>query len=621
MQNALLRLFNAVQVEKKTRSKLVKNVLERTLKNGYFLDPAIKPTDELLDQIEKIVGISGEKANSAFHKSWAIVQNSPIETLVYQQIVHYMTTYGFENLGIYNQNTVYVPHEKLEIPEITKDIPVVVIKAMTKKEIKDKVISLTSSGIALSKDTINDLLEIIKESKYEASIIDKVNNRELKIALYDYFDIAPTDPMEYLRYLVYKVTGETLIIKNDALINKIKRADMADKGNLLDSLLKKAPVDLASIFLRFKPLFLAMKYISTNKTFFNKLRKEAKYLHKPLPEDVMNNVTNRLKNDNFYLNDFLESLEKASIFRKIRLAYALKYRVENPSSIVYKVRNGKGWASDFVWPEKYDDVTKTILEIVLKSIADSIKKNVADKTIYIPSGIRYALPATEKQFVGNFPCGTSVAVPSDMIVGVHWENQNNHRIDLDLSMIDVGGKIGWDAGYRNEDVLFSGDMTDAPLPNGASELFYFKNITSSKIIIVNYFNFDDDKIDAKIVVASEKIKKLFDYNHMIDINNMIASTNFSIDKKQNVIGLVAKVENESRFYFTNISVGNSITSRETDAVRHSREYLTNIAFNSLDFREILIAAGANVVEEKPDGDHIDLSPMALDKTTILNLIN
>jgi hypothetical protein len=43
--------------------------------------------------------------------------------------------------------------------------------------------------------------------------------------------------------------------------------------------------------------------------------------------------------------------------------------------------------------------------------------------------------------------------------------------------------------------------------------------------------------------------------------------------------------------------------------------------NSVDFREVLTMAGATVVDCKPDnGKYINLSPEALDKTTIVDLI-
>lgn len=65
MQKELLKLFNAVHVEEESgRTKQTRRDAARTIKNGYILHPVISPTDDLLDSIESVVGISGEKANS-----------------------------------------------------------------------------------------------------------------------------------------------------------------------------------------------------------------------------------------------------------------------------------------------------------------------------------------------------------------------------------------------------------------------------------------------------------------------------------------------------------------------------------------------------------------------------
>ena len=82
------------------------------------------------------------------------------------------------------------------------------------------------------------------------------------------------------------------------------------------------------------------------------------------------------------MNRLEKKLEKASIFRKIRLAYALKFRLNAGNSIVYKVRNGKGWVTEFDWLGNWGD-TKLTLSRVLSSIQLDIRKNVKDKIIYI----------------------------------------------------------------------------------------------------------------------------------------------------------------------------------------------------------------------------------------------
>lgn len=611
---ATLRLFNAIQTENKNKRHGDTDILGMTIKNGYILDPAINPTSDILNEIESIVGISGEKANQAFHKSWAIIQDTPQEALWTQALVHYITTYGYENMGMFREDTVYIPHEKLELPEMKSDLPLTVIKAMTEGEILKGIIGLGASGIALSQETLDDIMAIVKDNEFESVwFIGTIKNRELQALLYDYWGIVPSEPVEFLRHLISKLTDESLLIKNDYLIGKIKESD----GKFLDELLKKAPADLASIFYRFKPLFLAMKSISNNRSFFNRLRKVAVKLHKPMPEDYLNNVTCRIKHGKLDLDELNRKLEGASIFRKIRLANALKFRENSGNSILYRVRNGRGWATDFKW---HGDVEAAI-GVVTASIVDSVAENIKGKTIYIPSNVHYTLPATEKQFTGFLPMGSYIAVPEDMIVGVHWYD-TDHYIDLDLSVIGVSGKTGWDSIYKSEEnqVLFSGDMTTAPKPKGASEFFYLKKGTQEpKIVMLNFFNFRGDEVEAKIIVAHDKPSN-FDKSYMVDVSNIIASANVNINKKQNILGLIVNEGGENRFYFANVSIGNSITSSANDQAKHVRQYYVKNLMSLLGLGSIFIAAGAKIVHEKPEGDFIDLSPEALNKTTIIDLI-
>lgn len=619
MIKATLRLFNAVQVESRQNRNIPQAVYERTIRNGYVLDPSILPEDDILEAIERVVGLSGEKANAAFHKSWSVVQNASMESLITQQIIHYITTYGFERLGIYREDAVYIPREVLDLPNLQDDMPLISIKAMDKGEILKRIMSL-GSGIALAQETLDDIMMIVKFNQYDAVFVERIGNRELKALLYDYYGLVPSDPIEFLRHIISKLTDESLLIKNDNLIEKIKKAN----GKFLDLLLKDAPDNLASIFFRFKPLFLAMKSISMNKTFFNQLRKKANRLHTPMPEDYLNSITSLIKHKKLDLDRLAQKIETASIFRKIRLAYALKYRLSSESSIVYRVRNGRGWATEFNWDNGLEENTRQALKMVLASIADGIRENVGAKTFFIPANIHYALPATEKQFTGHLPTGSWVSVPEDLIVGIHWTNTQKRRIDLDLSLIGVSGKIGWDASYRSKErnILFSGDVTDAPAPHGASELFYIKKgLPEPKILIANYFNFQtDDPVDCKIITAHENPKR-FGSNYVIDVNHMVSAANIKISKRQNILGLIININGENRVYFANVSIGNSITSSKNENAMHARNYLIGSTVNSISLGEILSMAGATVVNKIPEGEFLDLSPETLNKDTLIDLIN
>lgn len=611
---SLLRLFNAVLVSDKKKHKITKTVMIRTIKCGYVLDPFVEPSDALLDEIESVIGLSGEKANSAFHKSWKVVRDSSIEELVIQQIIHYFTTYGLESLGLYDKDTVYIPPEKLKLPKVKDGISLVVVKAMTPREVIDKIVEL-GSGVALSETTLACIMEVVEELQPNSDFISKIKNRELRTILNDLYGIVPQEPTEFLHHLVSKLTNESLLIKNDQLIEKIKSAN----GKFLDDLMAKSPPDLASIFFRYKPLFLAMKSISRHKKFFNQLRKRANKLHKPLAPDYLNSVTSLIKHDKLDAAVLAEKLAGASVFRKVRLARALQYRLSDPDSIVYLVRNGRGWATDFKWD---GGDTQYVLDTVIELISYDIGKNVDGKTIYIPENAHYAIPATEKQFVGNFPIGSYVSVPQDLIVGIHWTN-TSRRIDLDFSVIGESGKIGWDRSYRSDDktVLFSGDMTSAPLPNGASELFYVKRgVEEPKILFVNYFNFDSgDPVTCKLFVANEKPGEI-EKGYVVNPNNMIAQAELCVDKKQTVVGLVTSIGGENRVYFYSTGIGKSITSGNSELSTRTCKYLVNSAKSGIDLATVLKMGGAKIVSTRPSTKkYIDLSLSALNKTTVLKL--
>ena len=583
MNASTIRLFNAVQISTLNPLPHPKDITERTIRKGYLLDPHIVPTTTLLNEIESTIGYD---PNAAFHKSWSFIKDTPLETLFLQQILHYITTYGFE----YTNETVFIPHEQLEVPELKSDIPLRVIRGLTKPEILDKIISL-GSGVALHQDTLNDLISIIQINRYNPNFVPKIKNRELKALLTDLYDLVPTEPLEFLRYLITKLTDESLLIKNDYLITKIKEAD----GKFLDTLLKKAPTNLSSIFLRHKPIFLALKSISRNKTYFNQLRKWANKTHKPLHPDYLNSVTAQIKFNILNTRVLQDRLKASTIQRDIRLAQALKYRELAPKSIVYRVRNGRGHATDFSW----EGSVEAPLHFVEQSIVSKLKNG---SPLYVPEGITYALPSTEKQFTGNFPNGTHISVPENVIVGIWWKNKDR-PIDLDLSAISTSGKVGWDGSYRNEDILFSGDITSAP--TGASELFHIKKEVPPYVLYVNYYNHrPGSPIPAKIFVAHDTPKNL-SQNYVVDPNKIIAEAEIIVTQKQTILGLIA----DSGFYFANISIGTSITSGANQ--KQALEYLTAHVRSTIPL--------PNTTTKKTD-DSIDLSPKTLNKTSILGLL-
>lgn len=623
-----IKLFRALEISTKRKKKPTKTLIKYTIKSGFIFSPEVvynfteKELSNLLKLIQSEVGISSEEMNNSFHKSWKKIKDANIETLVLEQIIHYFTTYGLESYGAYNEDSVFIPAEQLNIPELNvENLKITIIKGYTKEELKNKLIKLLKSGIALGEDTIKDVLNVCYYVNIEKTQIEEIKNKEVKIALYDYFSLFPEEPIEFLRYIIYKTTKKTLLIKDDATIETIK--EKADAKLLVDLFVKYHKKNglqrLGGIFLRFKPLFLAFRVNDDMKTIINRIRKFAVEYHKPMKENYLNTITAKIKNKiKVDKNELIKELNKVNTFRKIRLAYALNFRTQDVDSILYKIRNGKGFATELKFTQKKE--AKNIYEIVIESIIQDISKNVKGKKIYIPDNVKYTMPATEKQFTDKFPNGTYISIPKDMIIGVHWKNVGSHRVDLDLSMVNMDKKVGWDGAYRNEErsILFSGDMTDAP-GKGATELFYVKKQKmDSYILFLNYYNFNEVEVPFKIMLAQEQASN-FDKNYMVDPNNVVTVAKSKTKEKQKVLGLLVTTTNECRFYFGETYLGRGISSYNSTFANSARKYLFDFFTRAISFNEILEKSGARIVENKDKCD-IDLSPEAIEKDTILKLI-
>lgn len=663
MNKEILKLFkgylgdNTISIDDSDGLNCMGLFNQKALKFGVMI-PNNAPK-ETVEEAIKLYGKDGKKWNQCFHKGFSVVANSSIEELVFQQIIHYFTTYGFESLGIYNSDRVYIPREQLEIPELEKDIEMVIIKPLTAQEISDKIMTLLTSGIALSKDTIASIMvlsDFISKDNFAS-----VKNREVKIALYDKYNLVPSNPDEFLRYLIYKTTGSTLKIQNSELITRIKNCDKAKALELFNKYENMKL--LASIFLRNKNLFLAykvskndMRYVWTNQDVrinlnkkINKLRKLAIKNHKAIGLGLLDKITDT--NIQVPLNDLINALDNASIFREIRIFNSLNYRATNPESIVYKIRNGKTYVSKL---EHLSYFSGSILNerrnIVFDHLKNRVKNKVEGKAICIPKNIVYAAPTSEKQFNDNFPFGSYIELPrgENLVYGVHWQNISKNeneieRVDLDLHQVNKHSMFGWDTSYRDDgkNILFSGDMTDAPLPDGATELFYVGNNYGhgAFLITLNMFTNNTEDVPFEFVIAKGNVED----KKCIDPNNILTSVNMTVkkDERQKVVGFIV-IGETIKFYFNDFSAGKSCpTTSVDDVITGMFDYLSNYSKTQLKLNDLLKEAGAIITDTPkikitkvtliPDGTsyealeeqdvNIDLSINSITKETIIDLLS
>jgi hypothetical protein len=175
-------------------------------------------------------------------------------------------------------------------------------------------------------------------------------------------------------------------------------------------------------------------------------------------------------------------------------------------------------------------------------------------------------------------------------------------------------------------MLFSGDMTDAPKPNGASELFFMKKgLKTTALMMLNYYNFSDgEEVEFKILLSKEKlpcksnIRGYFSSNFMVNPNSMIATCSSKISVKQKCLGLLVSDTKECRFYYLEAELGKTNSVRNNKYIHHTQNYLIDSNKNLTTMREILELAGAKIVTEgKFD---IDLSNESVTKDSLIGLL-
>jgi hypothetical protein len=262
-----IRLLKALPIKEEGKKKPTKKLMKETIKRGFIFSPEVVHNyseTELMNFIpiiENEFGITGEKANASFHKSWIKVRDADIEQLFMEQLIHYLTTYGFEYFGCYREDTIYIPSEELKIPALKeKKIPLIIIHGYTREQLKEKLVTFLGSGIALKDETKADVIDICLFIEILTDEIEVIKNKEVRVVLYDFLNRVPENPIEFLRYCIYKSTGNTLLIKNRDTIETIKAKENFDVLSLFYNYKSIYGLEqLAEIFYRFKPLFLAFK--------------------------------------------------------------------------------------------------------------------------------------------------------------------------------------------------------------------------------------------------------------------------------------------------------------------------------------------------------------------------
>ena len=644
---AVLKLFKAVpNLEGEKFPHGIYNLNnERNLANGFFItERAFKVCPcvagkKFFNFMKTNFGYDIFELNQGFYKSFNTVANSTPQKLLANKLLHYFSTYGMENLGLFNSDSVYIPNDVLELPKDAKPTKITVIEAIDKEEIEARVNRLIQSGAALSQETINDLQTVMSFFDLDLNV-DDVPNKEFMVLLCEKLNILPKTPAQFLRYMIYLTNASTLLIKDSETIEALRNAEVNFDDYFASYIEKNGLGKLASNFHRFKPLWLAFKSHSDYmRATINKMRKLADRFHKPVKPQLLEHLTSAETVDFDQLN---RELAKVTTFKKISLATALLYRMNNPETIIYIIRNGKAFADDYRGELKFD--AQKVLDAIIDSVAEDIKPNVQGKRIYIPERFHYAVPTSEKKFFGNIPYGSCYTFgKKSIVVGVHWFNVLDStgyqiRIDLDLHLNSRKYDIGWQNDFRGQNfinakeakIIFSGDMTDAPINRGGATEAYFVGeslIGDNLVVNLNYYNITYDcdtgekiSVPFKLFLADVSQNRI-QMRHLVNAHEVAFCVPNEIADGEMFLGYLMSDEfGTKKFCFFSRRMGDRIVARSTRLTWKIEGAMNTSSKSFLSLSELLERAGAVLSDVTKEDCDINLDPAEVTKDALLDLL-
>lgn len=628
MNTQLIKLFNVALVENEKMSmSQFKEINQLAAQVGYFVHPDVCNQSVLAFLKEQVIN-----PNATFYKSWIDVTSKTRLELLFDQLFHYLTTYG-TNFALGNG---YVPNDGDNDAPLLDYSLFKTIMPISREELYDKCLGMLTSGVALKKETMRACADFVIEEVHNGALInvDEIKNREALVYICTSLNIWPSNAMNLFRTLMYLTTDDTLIVNNDATINKIKRSSHPFNFNKLG---ENDLVRLSSIFLRFKNLFLAFKHNTNvdNKSVINKLRKLAVTYHRPFIAGFWQTLFSEPKIE----EEIKLHLGELTTFKKVALMQTCLERIGNADNKIYVIRNGKiffkeGCQAQMPYVTYYVQVYNILRESVIETLKANSQKEVivADietdgveptvttvkkpKVVKVYKGMSVALPTSEKSYIGNYPFGTSYELTNNNFVACYWRNEWGTD-DYDLSLTDDrGAKIGWNAMYYNgaQNIIYSGDMTSAN-PEACEVIKIYDPKDLMAIVKINQYR---GNAKSKFELLFGQTTKEYEayQNFMVDPNEIkFRATIEHEDKKELQIALIV----DNKVTLMEVHSGNSIVSR---AFGKSKEYMNALANKTryfVDAAELLKEAGYEIVDETYTGD-VDVDFANLEKDSLIKLM-
>ena len=207
------------------------------------------------------------------------------------------------------------------------------------------------------------------------------------------------------------------------------------------------------------------------------------------------------------------------------------------------------------------------------------------------------------------------------------------RIDLDLHLNARNVDLGWQNDFADENfinarerkIIFSGDMTDAPISTGgATEAFFIGESFTDEILMVNlnhYNHYADSKpVPFKLVLADVAQARI-NRQYLLDAHEVAFCVPNEISSGGMFLGFVTADDlGNKKFYFFARDTGSQIVARTTDVTLKINSAMRTAFEHCLSLNDVLRRAGAVLDGVTADDCDINLDPAEVTKDALIGLL-
>lgn len=612
LQYATIDEFKAVYTNEKDVAYLasVLNAMQKAIQHGVLFNIQCfggKSREDIQNIVNHAIseyGVNKDKVNSTFYKRFSDVESRSELQLRFDQLAHYMSTYGQGYVG--TEGHIYEP-EFLKDVDMDVKHQLVYIDVITKDELANKVKTMLISGIALSGDTQHNLMTIINEEKLDVDYVDKIANREFMCRLCEVEGLLPKNFDEFTRYLIYLTTGSTLLIKSKQTYQVVD--EQLSFNNLPESKFNAyvkafGITHVAKNITRYRKLYLIFRkhFSKAGKSELNKALKLSKKLYIPRKQSPLENVFDA------DLDEVVNAAKKTPIFKLIKIYNAISQINPQATARYFKIRNGKSFLKT---QGNYVSEEKTRKAIYIQNLIVSVLQDrlgsLKDKVFYIPKGINYAVPTSAKDFVGSLPYMSKYRFAGKKLsIGIAWEQS----ADLDLHAMTLDGQhVGWNSSFTGNGITFSGDMTQLNIYGYAAEFLEIdpKKLTEPIIVTASYFNSHDETVKFDVFSTGAPIDKNLDQGVATQIDGDSVLFHDEVSKNDNSSKTLAVIipsdDGGCDVVYTAVNYGNVHVPGVSNATKELIKVLKNQANNTLMLQELIALLGGQVVSDKEELKH------------------